>query len=203
MIIISKELMRAIDACPTGPDFFTTMNLWGLEEKVVLQYMAQANMTDERDWWLKTKSTVAGMEAIAALCDPNYFTLGGFRVTCSTKGGVHFCQSHDQAVDVAQKMLGELTDSRQDLFVVNHACSASNGDVTWECVDLSTTQPPSGLQVFNPMTGMYLNDLTIDEAMSELASIKQQWRDRNHVLVHIEQQMISIDGGKAWKRIFW
>ena len=203
MIIITKELMQAIDACPIGPNFFTTMNLWGLEEKVVLERMAEANMVAERDWWLQTKATAVGMEAIKAHCDPNYYTLGGFRVCALNGEKAATCATLNEALALAEQKLSQIVNAQENLFHVNHASANASGDATWKLVDLEATLFLDGFQVFNPMTGTYINNLTASEARSKLMEIKQQWCNLNHSSVYIEQEMIGVDGAKAWRRIFW
>lgn len=207
MIILTKELMESINACNIGPDFFTEMDLWGLDEKSVLDKMHEANMHAERDWWLSVKKSAVGMEAIQYHCYPNsdYFTLDECKIILPSLE-VILVDTYELACERALQYFNEYVDSMSmnDVFVVNHVTvNEEEQTTTWTVVDLYTTELLDNFIVFNHSTGLNSDHLTLEEAKAKIADLKSEWAATNRNIIKIEQVMRSIDGAEVWRRVRW
>ena len=129
-VIITRELMTAIGACNSGPDFFTANNLWGQTESAVLAAMRQANMEKEEAWWLEQKSTEAYVRAIGEV-----ITMGTNYQVFNPLTGLHSqYASEAEAKEALARVCEALIDNYKPTVcqeIVNE-----NGDSAWTSVDL-------------------------------------------------------------------
>ena len=131
-IIVTRELMEAIGACNTGPDFFTEQNLWGQPEDIVVNAMRQAGMQKEEDWWFEQKKTEKFVRYFGS-----QLTMSDVYQVFNPETGQHEqCSSRELAV---QKMteIAQLILNKHRITVVQELRN-EHGDTAWVASDLST-----------------------------------------------------------------
>lgn len=123
-LIITEQLLTSLNACPTGPTFFTKNNLWGKTEEEVLSAMQTAKMQKEIDWWYSIKQTEAFVRINGSI-----LTMGAYQVF-NPLTGVHTryeteAEARDALVAIAKEVL------TQHCPRVVQELSNENGDTTW------------------------------------------------------------------------
>jgi hypothetical protein len=132
-VIITKELMEAIGACDTGPNFIDENNLWGKTEDELIKCVTDAGRISEDpiQWYLKQRTTEAYVRFTG-----KEFKLGAYQVFNPLTGLHTRYETEAEAtaalIEMAKAVLA------QHLPTVCQELSNENGDTCWTPIDFST-----------------------------------------------------------------
>lgn len=183
-LIITPELLQALNACPSGPTFITEHNLWGQPEDVVLAAMAEAGMTQEIAWWNSIVPTATFIEAAGG------YTYGPYRTfNPITKEFTQFNTLAEAQVnfEVIQQAWLE---ANMDRFVVDIVTQNDDNTTSWNPVDLNllVSMGEGDFQVFNTFTGKYEPASNAAEAQADVEALQAQLLSQ---MIPIQQEIIS------------
>ena len=131
-VFITKELMEAIGACDTGPNFIDKNGLWGKSEKELIQFFTEGNhLPNEFQWYMSQRTTEAYVRFTG-----REFTMGAYQVFNPLTGLHTRYETEAEAtaalIETAKAVLA------QHLPTVCRELSNENGDTCWTSVDFST-----------------------------------------------------------------
>ena len=133
-LIITKELLDAVDACAETQNYFTANNLWNLSEEAVLTALQEANMEEPRQWWFKTKKTEKYVRATGKV-----FTMTHNYQVFNPLTGLH---SQYASEAEAKEALARICEAIIDNYkpTVCQEITNENGDSAWTLIDLAATR---------------------------------------------------------------
>lgn len=193
-LINTKEAFIKIGMCQEAIDYYEENNLWGTTEEYAIEFLKSNNKPHWVAWWLNKKSEMETAEIVKVEANIDLiggkFVVGNFTDKADTESDALILKEQFKKDYLSQYS-----------FAVNHCDTLPNGDAIWHIVENLADNPETAntYQVFNHFTGSYHNDLSKQEALDLIASLKEQ--TLQGVDFEIYQEMIYPDGSIAYKKV--
>lgn len=155
-MILTKELLKAANACTEGYRFVLEGNVVGGDYDAAIAY-CKANGQEEYGVWLEeNKNTIAVWRSAGKTMLPHSYK-------CRDEVFLNKQAAEIGAVSAKQKFKKD----SKDLFPVVLEQINENGDSTWTPVDIEKTENEGDFQVFNQTTGMHTKVIGKENALAK------------------------------------